>query len=168
MLLFFVSCTNNSRFEEVVKIREGGALAARTDFQKLLSLDNLNITETQLKEIKKVASNLPEIEKIASADLNLLAENVFEFTHYFLNEFSELGKMLSDIKRLFEELSHKLTKAAESFGMVSLLFKKMNFAKTQFPYFEQSNVNLDLIFTRYKLVFHGMSRFIRQCADYSG
>lgn len=120
-------------------------------------MDSVSLTDFQLKEIKRVSASLSEIKKVESADVNLFFDNVFEFTQCFLNEFMELGKIMTEIKSLYEELSHKLTKAAEGFGMISLQFKKMNYAKTQFPYFEQSNINLDLVYTRYKLMFYGLS-----------
>jgi len=164
LLLFFTSCTNKNRWSEFIKIKETIALTGKSDLQKSLNLESLVINDNQLKELKNVVSNRPEIQKVKSADLDLLCDNVYEFTSYLLGEFGELNKVLTDIKSLFETLGQKLNKAAESFGMISLQFKKLNYAKTQFVEFEQSKINLDLIYTRYKLVFFEMGELKRECS----
>ena len=160
ILLFFLSCTNSSRFSEFVRIREGVMVNGRKEYQKTMSLDNLQISETQVRDIAKIGASLGEIQKVQSADLNLLADNVFEFTQAFFNEFHDLKKTLEDIQSLFDTLCQKMNKAAESFGMAALQFKKINYAKTQFPLFNESNINLDQVFTRHKLVFYQMSNVI--------
>lgn len=165
LLLFFVSCTNQEMFDEFVRLRDNAAATGKFELQKALNLDTVTITDTQLKEVKRIAAALPKIAQEPSADFAFFADNVFDFTQIFLTEFQSLGKMLAEIRGLFDELGHKFRRAAESFGMISLQFKKLNFAKTQFPLFEQSNVNLDLVYNRYKLVFYEMGLLTRQRFD---
>ena len=159
LLLFFVSCTNKHRLSEFVKIKDTIAMTGKNELQKNLNLDSMTLTDQHLKELKNAVQNKPEIQKIKSADFDVFAENIFEFTQHLLTEFSELGNVLHDIKGLFDTISQKFNKAAESLGMISLQFKKLNYGKTQFTDFEQSNINLDLVYTRYKLVFYEMSFF---------
>lgn len=165
LLLFFVSCTNQEAFDEFVRLRDQMA-AGRTDLSKTLNVDGITVTDAQLKELHKVAGGLAPIPKEESADFPFFADNIFEFSQTFLAEFGVLNKLVGEIKGLFEELGIKLRRAAESFGMMALQFKKLNFAKTQFPHFGQSNLNLDLVFNRYKLVFYEMGGLTRQRAGH--
>ena len=162
LLLFFVSCTSGKRLKEFVLVKSNAALTGKTEVARNLNLEGFAVTEQSLQELKKAVASRPEIKKAPGSDFDLLADNAFEFTQFLLAEFAELAKCLVEVKSLFETLSQKMSRAAESFGMIALQFKKLNFAKSQFPDFEQSNINLDLVFTRYKLIFYESSQLTRQ------
>jgi hypothetical protein len=162
LFLFFVSCTNQAAFDQYTRLRDSTAATGKTDLQKTLNLDAISLTDAQLEGLKRVAAELPSIAKEPSADFDFLADSIFEFTQSFLAEFQALSKMLADIRTLFEDLGNRFRRAAESFGMLALQFKKLNFAKTQFSHFGQSNLSLDLVYNRYKLVFFETGFLIRQ------
>ena len=162
LLLFFVSCTNDIRLKEFVAVKNNAALTGKSEISKTLNLETVNVTDTTLQELKKAVSNRHDIKKSTGSDFDLMADNSYEFTQFLLTEFADLTKCLNEIKSLFETLSQKMSRVAEGFGMIALQFKKLNFAKSQFPDFEQSNINLDLVFTRQKLIFYETSRFKRQ------
>ena len=155
ILTFFVSCANQEKFNEYVARKSSQGNHA--EFFKSLMLDSITVKENDLKLLEQKAAELPDIERLDSADFMMLSEAVYETTQFFNNSFHELTKHLEDSKRLLEELGTKLNLAAEIFGNISLHVKKINYAKSQFPLFNRSNINLDMTFSRYKILFYNSS-----------
>ena len=159
ILTFFVSCASQEKMNEYVSRKSSQGNHA--EFFKSLLLDAITIKETDLKLLEQKAAELPDIERLDSADFMLFSESIYETTQFFTNNFHELAKHLDDCRRLLDELGTKLNLAAEIFGNVSLHVKKINYAKSQFPLFSRSNINLDLTFSRYKILFYNSSGLSR-------
>ncbi len=163
LLAFFTSCSSSEKFNEYVSHK--ATPFNHSVFLKSLLLDSVTVKEKDLKDLDERAAELKDIDQLNSADFMMFSESIFKTSQNFLQNFSELNRHVEDIKRLLNELSGKFGSMAEIFGVLSLQAKKLNFAKSQFPLFSTSNINLDLAFAKSKILFYNTS-FVTRSSDH--
>jgi len=159
LLSFFVSCSNSEKFNEYANRRISQINPA--EYIKSFFVDNISVKDKDLKNLEEQAADLKEIEQLNSADFSMFSESIFSTTQFFLQNFSALNNCIEEIKRLLHEVSNKFNAAAEIFSNLSIQSKKINYAKSQFPLFANSNINLDLAFAKEKILFFNLSYLMR-------
>jgi hypothetical protein len=160
LLSFFVSCASPEKFNEYANRRVSQINPA--EYIKSFFVENITIKDKDLKSFEEQAADLKEIEQQKSADFLMFSESVFTTAQLLLQNFSALNNCIEDIKKLLHEVSNKFSSAAEILGNLSTHSKKLNYAKSQFPLFSNSNINLDLAFAKEKILFFNISHFTRQ------
>lgn len=151
---FFCVCNDDTRIKDFV--RQRNALFPEADnidkFKSFFS-DSVAVSRSELELIKTKAAHLPNLERSMTAECSLFAENILESSQVLALYLSRMTRLLAEIETSFSFVSAKFKEVVlETESMISVI-KKLNFAKTQFPQFDDSQINVDIILMKLKNAF---------------
>lgn len=112
--------------------------------------ETVTATKAELELVSRKALTLPNIERSMTADYNTLADTILETStaiHVFM---ATVKKNLVEIEQALNGVADRFKAIAQTLQSVITILKRLNFAKTQFPLFEESHLNLDIMFIKLK------------------
>lgn len=112
--------------------------------------ESVTATKAELELVSRKAQTLPNIERSMTADYNSLADTILETgtaIHVFM---TTVKKNLEEIEHSLNDVADRFKTIAQTLQSVITILKRLNFAKTQFPLFDESHLNLDIMFAKLK------------------
>lgn len=151
LLRFFCLSNDEAKIKEFVKNRNA-FYPEEEGFRKLKSFftDNHVVKLSELDELQKKAAKTPGVVKAMTADYSNFTESLLETCQSVNTFISRISKSLQDVEELYNKISIKFQEVSQNFSSIVFLVKKLNYAKTQFPSFDESQINLDIILLKLK------------------
>lgn len=116
----------------------------------------------ELEGIQAKAVHLSRFEKAMTADYSLFAESLLDFACAMTIHLKKAETQLKELEQLYAAVSLKHQQLTQAFAQLSTLMRKLNFAKTQFPGFEESQINLDMVLVKLQRGFEIVGWLSRQ------
>ena len=169
-LNFFVSCLNDKLFNDFKikkSIKKPGHLMQNIEKEPLNFFGKFSISKKEMDELKTRAEKLKEIEVINSSDYPQFANKMNEMTENNIIIYKDLYRTFKDIKKQLTELNKSFNHIADLFSNLALNARKMNSAKEQFPDPKFKVIDLEKVYTKYKLLFFNTGKLTRSCLQYT-
>lgn len=111
------------------------------------------VTKAELEAMSLKAASLPNADRSMTADYDLFAESLLETCTSISVFMGGVKKNLREIEQSMTSVADKFREIASTTQSIITLLKRLNFAKTQFPLFDESQLNLDILFLKLKTGF---------------
>lgn len=147
----FCSARDEAQEKETLRLRE--QLYPEPDgVEKLKAFlsEGVVVTPKEADMLFAKAQKTPDVIRSMTADYDRFAESVLETFGAVSVHLGHIKRALSDIEAAMESVAERFREAASHTNAIISILKRLNFAKTQFPQFDASQVNLDIVFLKLK------------------
>lgn len=120
------------------------------------------INPRELELMLAKAEKLPDIVRSMNSDYDLFSESILETSTAISVFLGNIKSTLRDIEKAMMGVAEKFREISATTTTIITLLKRLNFAKTQFPMFDESHLNLDIIFVKLKNGFDCSGALISQ------
>lgn len=166
ILNFFVSCLNESIFREFKEKKEEQNKQVSKDFSSYLSKQHVN--KKDINNIMESAKKLRDIPMSNNADFNQFSTKINDLVNFSTTIFNDLQKAIEELSKQISLISKNINHIADLFGNLSLQYRKINLAKEQFPDPKFQNIDLEQVYSKYKLLFYNTGTLTRPCFKPTG
>jgi hypothetical protein len=146
-------CTTRDEVQEKELVKRREAMYPGPDgMEKLKAFlsESVTVSPKEVEMLFNKASKTPDVVRSMTAEYDRFAESLLE-TMTSLSVFMlSIKKALQEIEASLEGVAAKFRDAAASTNSIITILKKLNFAKTQFPQFDDCQINLDILFLKLK------------------
>lgn len=151
---FFCFSKDEVKIREFVKMKN-------SLYPEVLGIDKIKsfftgnsvVRQSELDSLREKAKGLPEIVRSMSADYSRFSDNVFETSEIISMSLTRANKSLEEIQSLYVKIVEKFQEVSQNFSGIIALVNRLNFAKTQFSAFDESQIHLDIILLKLKNSF---------------
>lgn len=167
----FISCVSDKSFSEFLSkktVKKQGVLQQNVEKEPLNFFGRFSISRKEMDQLVTQAKDLDDIPTVTNSDFPQFAQKMNEMNENNLIIYKELNRVLKDISKQLFELNRNFNHAADLFSNLALNARKLNAAKEQFPDPNLNSIDLEQVYSKYKLLFFNTGRVKRTCVHSSG